>query len=397
MQEFKENVSKLLSDTEFEKLELALKSPNIFAALDISRKEIRHSNFLAWLLDPGESHGIGDLLLRKFLRDLCMVDDKKTGYSYFDVDLLDLKNVEVRREWKKIDLLIIHDDFVVAVENKIGSTDHSRQLSRYKATVDTDFSDRKRIYVYMTPEGDDPIEESAQEDYITYAYSSLCPLLEQIIEVHKESINSKVLSYLKDYITIVRRKIMGNDELNDAAGKIYKAHKEALDFIFENKPDIYSELYPLFEAKANDKNWIMVSPAKGYLRFLTPGLDAVIPRGKSNTYSGRESFLFEINFISDSKNVSFKTIIAPYLPGNETISKILSDAMDTVEGHKKPGGDKFILHFIEKYPFDIGTMYSKTEDERKAAIEKFWPQIEKIVEKVEPAILKYADELKKYI
>lgn len=32
---------------------------NIFDALGIVHAELRHSNFLAWLLDPGESHGLG--------------------------------------------------------------------------------------------------------------------------------------------------------------------------------------------------------------------------------------------------------------------------------------------------------------------------------------------------
>ena len=32
---------------------------NIFDALDIARVEIRHSNFLAFILDPAESHGQG--------------------------------------------------------------------------------------------------------------------------------------------------------------------------------------------------------------------------------------------------------------------------------------------------------------------------------------------------
>ena len=30
---------------------------NIFDALGVAHAEIRHSNFLAWLLDPAESHG----------------------------------------------------------------------------------------------------------------------------------------------------------------------------------------------------------------------------------------------------------------------------------------------------------------------------------------------------
>jgi hypothetical protein len=43
---------------------------NIFDALRITRAEIRHSNFLAWLLDPAESHGHGTLFLRAILMDL---------------------------------------------------------------------------------------------------------------------------------------------------------------------------------------------------------------------------------------------------------------------------------------------------------------------------------------
>ena len=43
---------------------------NIFDALGIVNAEIRHSNFLAWLLDPGESHGMGGLFLKAVLMDL---------------------------------------------------------------------------------------------------------------------------------------------------------------------------------------------------------------------------------------------------------------------------------------------------------------------------------------
>ncbi len=45
------------------KLEEQIGRFNIFDALGIARVEIRHSNFLAWLLTPGESHGQGDLFL----------------------------------------------------------------------------------------------------------------------------------------------------------------------------------------------------------------------------------------------------------------------------------------------------------------------------------------------
>ena len=62
----KELYSNLLNDVDFDKLDLGLKNPNIFSILRISRNEIRHSNFLCWLLDPNQSHGLGDIFLKRF-------------------------------------------------------------------------------------------------------------------------------------------------------------------------------------------------------------------------------------------------------------------------------------------------------------------------------------------
>ena len=68
--EIREKYRALLADPDFDKIELELRTPNIFQILNISRAEIRHSNFLAWLLDPNETHGLGNLFLIKFLREL---------------------------------------------------------------------------------------------------------------------------------------------------------------------------------------------------------------------------------------------------------------------------------------------------------------------------------------
>ena len=43
---------------------------NLFDVLRVSRTEIRHSNFLAWLLDPNANHFLGDKFLRLFLTEV---------------------------------------------------------------------------------------------------------------------------------------------------------------------------------------------------------------------------------------------------------------------------------------------------------------------------------------
>jgi len=51
----------IITDHDFEKIELSLREPNIFRALSIERKELRHSNFIAYILDPRENHGLKDI------------------------------------------------------------------------------------------------------------------------------------------------------------------------------------------------------------------------------------------------------------------------------------------------------------------------------------------------
>src|SRR5438093_13703466 len=80
---------------------------NIFDALGIARVEIRHSNFLAFLLDPAESHGQGQLFLKALLMDLFnSVPAELRPLSPMELGRIDLHGVEIRREWEHIDLLI---------------------------------------------------------------------------------------------------------------------------------------------------------------------------------------------------------------------------------------------------------------------------------------------------
>ncbi len=207
---------------------------NIFDALRIVQKEVKHSDFLAYLLDPNESHGQGGLFLRALLMDLFKTA-REHGFdcpiSPIDLDGEDLRKVEIRREWKNIDLLIKCDQpqFVVAIENKVWGGEHSDQLARYTQTVNTEFDSLRNMYVFLTVEGEEPSEKS----WVPYSYADLHRVFSRLRNTNKQSIGHDVLVFLEHYLRLVMGRLMDDQTIVTLCQRIYKNHRQALELIYK--------------------------------------------------------------------------------------------------------------------------------------------------------------------
>ena len=88
----------VVGNEDLERLEALLDQFNIFEAVGVVRQELRHSDFLAFLLDPRANHGLGDVFAKKLLqRVLTVVGDGSTPVTPIEVELWDLGGMEVRR------------------------------------------------------------------------------------------------------------------------------------------------------------------------------------------------------------------------------------------------------------------------------------------------------------
>jgi len=129
---------------------------NIFRALRLEGHEIRHSNFLGWLLDPTESHGQGELFLRAFFVAVVRgpLGLQATSLSGVDVDVFG--EVQVSREVNQLDLRIVLPglQIVVAIENKLFTSEHSEQLTRYADAVSRDYPGWRHSLLYLTIDGE---------------------------------------------------------------------------------------------------------------------------------------------------------------------------------------------------------------------------------------------------
>ena len=263
---------------------------NLFDILKISRTEIRHSNMLGWLLNPNENHGLGDALLKSILQDVVRADSSR--YDVFETLLMDLYSFSVYREWKNIDLLLISstERCAIAIENKIGSHEHDNQLARYRKTLESDYPQYRKIYLYLTPDGEEP---SDAENWSTLTYESV---MESLSELRNSiEMTPDVALVIDNYLDVLRRDIVEDQKLVEVCNKIYAKHKKALDLIFEHKTDSRTQLIEAVRAALTRLSeegvieFFREESTNTFLQFYTAKMnDYLIPLQTPNSSWGNE-------------------------------------------------------------------------------------------------------------
>lgn len=238
---------------------------NIFETLKIERTEIRHSNVLAWLMDPYETHGLGQKFVQKFISDVYKNNKtmyNKLGIKSEDIFLFDYNDITLYREKKHIDILLVNEEnkLIVIIENKIDSKEHGNQLQSYENAVENEYKNYKKMYVYLTRENQ---ESSRNETWGEYSYSYISNLIDEIMNDTKDGIKT----FLEDYNKVIRRKIMTDDKLKKICEDIYKKHSKALDLIFEYRPDKVSEIGDVLKKYIDDQKFIQSKHRKNVIRF----------------------------------------------------------------------------------------------------------------------------------
>ncbi|MGM0409830.1 MAG: PD-(D/E)XK nuclease family protein [Bacillota bacterium] len=309
----------LLESEEFHKINSLISEPNFFEIIGVEKNENRHSNILSWLLNTSANHGLGDFFLRSFLKKLLSENNNDLEVNFFDIEIFDFDDIEVRREWNRIDILLIsrQNNLVIVIENKIDSSEHSNQLNRYYNIINREFNDYHKVFVYLTREGEIPSDE---ENWLIFDYDSVLALIEYVLEYRKNTLTKRTLEIIKQYKIILRRYIVGNSEIEEICRNIYKKHKKALDLIFEHKPDINLEISDeLKELISQTEGLILDDSGKTYIRFTSEILDNLIPKEGEGWTSTQRILLFE--FANRENKLFLKFLIGP---GESNVRKKLN-------------------------------------------------------------------------
>lgn len=325
----------VVDNPDLEELEGHLEQFNIFEALGAVRQEVRHSNFLGFLLDPAQNHGLHDTFLQRFLKKaLSDLHDSNLAISPIELDAWDLNEAVVLREWQNIDVFIIEENLKLAVviENKIDSGESSGQLQRYRDTVQRQYPGFKQVFFYLTPDGALP----SDEHYIPISYELILDVLAKIAITKESTLGPDILSLIKNYTQMLRRHIVPDSEISQLCQKIYRKHRTALDLIFEYKPDMQTAIQTLIDGLiANEPTLIKDHCSKSYMRFLAKDWDLPpFDKGKGWTRTGR-ILLFEIE--NTPICTKLRLIIGPAEKGAEYVRKAIYDMAKENKKILKPG------------------------------------------------------------
>ena len=240
----------LTDNPELQQLEKQTNSFNIFEAVGITRQEIRHSHFLAFLLDPSQSHGLGDRFLKDWLTAVLKTGAAQSPVRLAEILLADLEDTEVRREWKNIDLLCYSrsNNLVIAVENKVGSGEHSNQLERYYEIVESHFSGCKKLYFFLSPDG----IEASESIWQSCDYGQIAETLSNLLQNPQVALGREVALTLAHYEKMIRRHVMQDSQVEELCRKIYRQHRQALELIFEHRPDMQSDIADFVQQLVED-------------------------------------------------------------------------------------------------------------------------------------------------
>jgi hypothetical protein len=232
-QELYQKITRFVANNQLlDRLDSKLNDFNPFKVLKVDQFEIRHSNILAWLLDPNENHSLGDLVFKKLSAEILCGDilTKNHGLQITDILLGSFHDAEVLREWRNIDILFVSkkNNFILFIENKVHAGLGDHQLQKYLDIIRSAYPSIQHVIpVFLTLSG----EEAPHSEYYSFSHIGILDILKAILESNQDKMNEKIFDFISYYAKTLEVLTMQDEQLINLCREIYKHHREAIDAI----------------------------------------------------------------------------------------------------------------------------------------------------------------------
>ncbi|MDR9839379.1 PDDEXK-like family protein [Herbaspirillum huttiense] len=183
-------------------------------------KEVNVSRFIAWLLDPTEGHGLGDLAIQSLLARAWWQSDEaeleiatrrflSPANIYTEGFSASVVGTEIALGEKSLDVLILDTNRrrYIAIENKFGAAQSKKQLKSYRNHLEKLFPDFLGIHIFLDSNDAEPEDKA----WIPVGYDWLADFLREAEK--RESTAMHVRDTLSQFRSVIE------DEAEDAMAK----------------------------------------------------------------------------------------------------------------------------------------------------------------------------------
>ncbi len=365
----------VIDNPPLDQLETLIGEFNIFEAMGAVRQELRHSDFLAFLLDPNGKHGLDDIFLKRFLIRV-LSEAGEPPVSPIMINVTRLSNAVVERESQHIDILIHDADskLVCLIENKVFSDEHSNQLNRYLESVRRRFPEATVIPVFLTPDGNPPADEDSP--YIPFSYGDVADILDQMRQAQASVLGMDVNTMIAHYVTMLRRYIVTDSDVAELCRQIYQAHKAAIDLIIEHMPDqqleMANHLAGLVQATPD---LTVVRHIKSYVDFVPQAWLSVPEMNTGYGLNPHSPVVVSFQFYNGKDRMTMYMSLGPVRPENEYIREALynhaKNSPDLFKGCRPSLSARWTI--LYKYPLLRASDFrDATTEDVMAVLEPKW-------------------------
>lgn len=348
---------------------------NLFQALKLQNNEVKHSNFLGWLLTPFESHNLMDCFLKELLK-IALQNDT----SLVDIILSDLTDAKVTLEkmandGRRMDIFIEspRNKLVCVIENKVWSGEGCNQLEDYRDFIlnHDNYKDYKhKIFLFLTP-----YKYSLCEDYKGYIrinYGDILKAINNLMKQYGCLLDDDVKIFIEHYKKMVERNIMGetDKEIIDLCRKIYRENKSAIDLIIENndyKADVLNVMAEVIKERTDLQE---ITVENNGILALPDNLNNLDKLKYGEWTNDIVVYIHFINFAQGHKDACVEILVAPpkNIADNDKKAKLLAK-IEEKTGLKFKGKDWNYTKSFNILTYEDCLNY-ENEQEIKAHIER---------------------------
>ena len=244
------NLRALIDDRRFQQYHEATLEPREFNVFDVLRNadyEIRHSNVIAWLLQPDDTHGLDGRFLRWFVDHLNERADKAGVERILATDY-EASNIDVERELDYVDITVFfkREKFLIAIENKTEEVSPANvdQVRGYDTKLRDKYKNRYRVRsVLLTASRDGSF---AQQGFVHVSWASVH---REISALHQAGeFRSPVDAFVRQYVDAVGRRVLPQEMVPDSFKGLLDEYdallKDMLDALASEGDDRVAAMVP---------------------------------------------------------------------------------------------------------------------------------------------------------